>query len=101
MLYDVICRYFLGGLINVPQKHRGSVSSHYNSGFFITTNEFPDFGGGRDGEAIKRRLCVFETKALKRKDTSISGRYLKESTDCLYFNAIKLLGMVSFLCILL
>jgi len=66
--------FSLGGMIVVPQKHRGSVTSHYNSGFFITTNNYPDFGGGRDGEAIKRRLCVFDTKALKRKDASVSGK---------------------------
>lgn len=65
--------FSLGGMIVVPQKHRGSVTSHYNSGFFITTNNYPDFGGGRDGEAIKRRLSVFDTKALKRKDASVSG----------------------------
>ena len=60
-------------MIVVPQKHRSSVTSHYNSGFFITTNNYPDFGGGRDGEAIKQRLSVFHTKALKKKDASVSG----------------------------
>jgi len=66
-------KYPLGGLIVVPQKHKESVTSHYNSGFFITTNNYPDFGGGRDGEAIKRRLCVFQTKALRKKDANVSG----------------------------
>jgi len=71
------CQCFdLGRLIVVPQKHKGSVTSHYNSGFFITTNNYPDFGGGRDGQAIKRRLCVFETKALRKKDANVSGELL-------------------------
>ena len=70
------CHLYLGGLIVVPQKHKGSVTSHYNSGFFITTNNYPDFGGGRDGEAIKRRLCVFETKALRKKDANVSGEFI-------------------------
>ena len=43
----------------VPQKHREASKFICNSGFFITTNEYPDFGEGRDGEAIKRRLKIF------------------------------------------
>ena len=31
------------------------------------TNEYPDFGEERDGEAIKRRLKIFQTKALEGK----------------------------------
>ena len=44
----------------VPQKHREASKFIGNSGFFITTNEYPDFGEGRDGEAIKRRLKIFQ-----------------------------------------
>ena len=59
----------------LPQKHKDSVKSHYNSGFFITTNTFPDFGGGRDSEAIKQRLSIFETNALSsKKDPGVSGK---------------------------
>ena len=57
----------------VPQKHRDASKFVYNSGFFITTNEYPDFGSGRDAEAIRRRLSVFETKALPHKNLSVSG----------------------------
>ena len=35
---------------------------------------YPDFGEGLDGQAIKKRLKVFETKSLKRKDTSLTGK---------------------------
>ena len=69
----------LGGLISVQRKHSLTHSTHYNSGFFITTNVYPDFGGGRDGEAIKKRLTVFETNALPRKDPGISGKIKYES----------------------
>ena len=59
----------------VPQKHKDATKFKYNSGFFITTNEYPDFGSGDDAEAIKRRLQIFHTKPLKRKDTSVTGLY--------------------------
>ena len=51
----------------VAQKHREASKFIYNSGFFITTNEYPDFAEGRDGEAIERRLNIFQTKSLKGK----------------------------------
>ena len=62
-----------GGLQMVPQKHKEASKYIYNSGFFITTNEYPDFGEGVDAEAIKRRLNIFHTKALKRKNNSVTG----------------------------
>ena len=37
------------------------------------TNEYPDFGEERDGEAIKRRLKIFQTKALEKKNNTIKG----------------------------
>lgn len=67
--------YFLliGGLIMVPQKHKEVKKFIYNSGFYITTNVYPDFGEGLDGEAIKKRLKIFETKSLKQNDTNVTG----------------------------
>ena len=64
----------LGGLLMVPQKHKEASKFKYNSGFFITTNIYPDFGDGRDGDAIKRRLSVFETNTLPKKDNNVSGK---------------------------
>ena len=58
----------------VPQKHGEASKFIYNSGFYITTNVYPDFGEGLDGQAIKKRLNVFETKSLKHKDTSVTGK---------------------------
>ena len=57
----------------LPQKHREASKFKYNSGFYITTNVYPDFGDGLDGEAIKKRLKVFQTKSLKRKDLTVTG----------------------------
>ena len=50
----------------VPQKHDEVGKFIYNSGFFITTDEYPDFAEGREGGAIKTRLKIFQTKALKK-----------------------------------
>ena len=46
----------------VPQKDREASELICNSGFFITANKYPGFGAERDGEAIKRRLKIFQTK---------------------------------------
>ena len=58
----------------VPQKHRDASKFIYNSGFYITTNVYSDFGEGLDGQTIKKRLKVFGTKSLKHKDTSVTGK---------------------------
>lgn len=71
MNYYYLCS---GGRITVQKKHASVQSTHYNSGFFITTNVFPDFGGGRDAEAIKKRLAVFDTVELPTRDSSVSGK---------------------------
>lgn len=65
---------FLGGLMMLPQKHKAPTKFLYNGGFFITTNEYPDFGNEVDCEAIKKRLDIFETKPLLHKDNSVSGK---------------------------
>ncbi|XP_057304369.1 uncharacterized protein LOC130641548 [Hydractinia symbiolongicarpus] len=69
---DGIPLSLIGGLVMIPQKHKEPARFQYNSGFFITTNIMPDFGNGVDGEAILRRLEVFETKTLRVKDNSIT-----------------------------
>ena len=69
-----MCISLSGGILMVPQKHREASKFIYNSGFYITTNVYPDFGEGLDDQAIKKRLKVFETKSLKHKDTSVTGK---------------------------
>ena len=59
----------------VPQKRREAGKFICNSGFFITTNEYSDCGEGRDWEAIKIRLKIFQTKALKRKNNNGNGHW--------------------------
>jgi len=61
--------FFLGGLIFIPQKHREATRVKYNS---ITTNVYPDFGHQHDNDAIRKRLEVFQTKSLNKKDGSVS-----------------------------
>ena len=58
----------------VPQKHREASKFIYSSGFYITTNVYPDFSEGLDGQAIKKGSKVFETNSLKHKDTSVTGK---------------------------
>ena len=75
-ILDSMCISLSGGILMVPQKHREASKFIYNSGFYITTNVHPDFGEGLDGQAIKKRLEVFETKSLKNKDTGVTGKLL-------------------------
>ena len=57
----------------VPQKHKQASKFVFKSGFFITTNIYPDFGSGLDADAIKSRLAIFQTKSLRNKDTRVTG----------------------------
>ena len=75
-ILDSMCISLAGGILMVPQKHGETSKFIYNSGFYITTNVYPNFGEGLDGQAIKKRLKVFETKSLKPKDTSVTGKLL-------------------------
>ena len=65
--------YFKGGLLIVPQKHRDASKFIYFSGFFVTTIKYRDFEEGRDRDAIKRRLKIFQTKTQKRKNNKVTG----------------------------
>ncbi|XP_066921716.1 uncharacterized protein [Clytia hemisphaerica] len=89
-------RILQGGRITVPRKHSSVQSTHYNSGFFITTNDFPDFGAGRDGEAIKKRLQVFNTVSLKRKDPTISAWLRRNCMEIFHWVAEQLHDMPLF-----
>ena len=57
----------------VPQKHKEAAKVHYQSGFFITTNVYPDFGAEADCEAIRKRLALFNTRPLPQKNCKVSG----------------------------
>jgi len=57
----------------LSQKHTEASKVNYRSGFFITTNVLPDFGHAADQEAVYRRLKIFKTKPLPKKDTSVTG----------------------------
>ena len=69
-----MCISLSGGILMAPQKHIEASKFIDDSGFYTTTNVYPDFGEGLDGQAIKKRLKVFETKSLKHKDTSVTGK---------------------------
>ena len=71
-----MCISLSGGILIVPQKHREAPKFIYNSGFDITTNVYPNFSEGLDGQAIKKRVKVFETKSLRHKDRSVTGKPL-------------------------
>ena len=66
--WDSLCaedakKVLQGGLQMLPQKNKKASKCVGESGFYITTNEMPRFGGV-DDEAIRRRLAVFETDPL-------------------------------------
>ena len=67
IILDSMCISLSGGILMVPQKHREASKLICNSGFYITNNVPLDFGEGLDGQAIKKRLKVFEMKSLKHK----------------------------------
>ena len=69
-----MCILLLDGILMVPQKHREASEFIYNCGFYITTNVYSNFREGLDAQAIKKRLKVFETRSLKHKDTSVTGK---------------------------
>jgi len=60
----------------LSQKHSDAKKVNYKSGFFITTNILPDFGVQRDQEAVYKRLKVFHTRPLPKKDSSVTGTTL-------------------------
>lgn len=59
----------------LSRKNKDAIKVNYRSGFFITTNNLPNFGNDLDQEAVYRRLQVFKTKALPKKDSSVTGTY--------------------------
>ena len=69
-----MCISLSGRILIVSQKHREDSQFINNSGFYLTTNVCPDFGKGLDGQAIKKHLKGFQTKSLKHKDTSVTGK---------------------------
>lgn len=73
-------RVLQGGSFILAQKHSSAKKVHYNSGFFITTNVLPNFGAERDQAAVYRRLKVFSTKELPKKDASMTGIIKYNST---------------------
>jgi len=67
--------FFSGGMFFLSRKHKDGKRVKYNSGFYITTNTFPDFGGpATDNEAIKKRLAIFHTNSLKKRSASVARK---------------------------
>ena len=62
IILDSMCISLSGEILMVPQKHREASKFIYDSGFYITTNVYPDFGEGLDDQAKRNRLKFFETK---------------------------------------
>jgi len=72
------------------KKHKAPTKFLYNGGFFITTNEYPNFGNEVDCEAIKNRLDIFETKPLLQKDNSVTGWLRLHCMDVFHYLAYVL-----------
>ena len=69
-----MCISLSDGILRAPQKDREASKFIDNSGFYITTDVYPDFGERLDSQAMKECLKVFETKSLKHKDVSVTGK---------------------------
>ena len=61
----------------LPRKHEDAEKFPYNSDFYITTNELPNFGQGPDDRAIKRRLSIFETVPISNPRNRVLDWLLK------------------------
>lgn len=59
----------------IPQKHKEAKKFLYRSGFFITTNVYPDFGDETDYAAIRSHLRLFNTEKLQKKNAYVTGRW--------------------------
>lgn len=79
-----------GGLLMLPQKHKNAEKTVYRSGFYITTNEMPDFGEGPDGRAIERRLSVFTTQPIPNPRNRVSDWYRKNAMCIFHYCAVQL-----------
>lgn len=58
----------------VSQKYKEASQFIYNPGFYVMIKMYPDHGEGLEGLAIKKRLKIFETKSLKQKNISVTGK---------------------------
>lgn len=58
----------------VSQKYKEASQFIYNPGFYVMIKMYPDHGEGLEGQAIKKRLKIFETKSLKQKYISVTGK---------------------------
>ena len=78
-----------GGLQILPQKNKEASKCLYKSGFYITTNEMPRFGGV-DDEAIRRRLAVFQTDPLPTVQRSTTKWLRKNCMQVFHYCADEL-----------
>jgi hypothetical protein len=76
----------------IPQKHKEAKKFMYKSGFFITTNVYPDFGHKTDCDAIRKRLSLFNTTKLPKKNAFVTGKnkIITLSLHCEYMSNDKL-----------
>ena len=73
----------------MSRKHKDGKRVKYNSGFYITTNVFPDFGHQTDNEAIDKRLAIFKTKSLTKRSSSVASKYLSYRGILSYFGYVE------------
>ena len=69
-----MCISLLGWILMVSQKYKEASQFIYNPGFYVMIKMYPDHGEGLEGQAIKKRLKIFETKSLKQKNISVTGK---------------------------
>lgn len=70
-----MCIPLLGGILMVSQKYKEASQFIYNPGFYVMIKVYPDLGEGLEGQAIKKRFKIFETKSLKQKNISVTVKF--------------------------
>ena len=79
-----------GGLLMLPRKHKEAEKFTYNSGFYITTYQMPNFEQGHDDRAIKRKLSVFETVPIPNPRNRVSDWLRKNCMMVFHYCAKQL-----------
>ena len=72
-----------GGYMVTAVKHGEARNTINRCPFYITTNQVPKFGA--DDVNVKRRIVVFETKSLPKRDTKAEDWIRRNAMKCIHW----------------
>ena len=85
-----------GGIMTIPRKHKDQKPLIYNSGFYITSNDMPNFGDGVHSDAVLGRLSPFHVKSLPKVDRGVAERFRRNAMSIIYYVALYIADMPLF-----